>query len=419
MWLFKKANIIDPKSKFHLSTKDILVENGIITKIEDHIPNKNCKEIVFENMYVSTGWLDIGVYLGEPGNEHRETVLTLNEACKKGGFTSVATSGNEMYPITSKTDISFLSNTFDGKAVDIIPIGAISSELKGKELSEMYDLKSNGVIAFSDNNHTIQDTGLLMRALEYCKIFDGIIIQQPTDQQIAKGGMMHEGFMSTNLGLKGIPSLAEIIIIERDLELVKYLDTKIHFSSISSKEGVELIRKAKKDGLQVSCSVNFHHLIFTDEDLNSFDSNLKIIPPIRSKNDQLALWEGLKDGTIDYVESGHLPCDTEIKEVEFPYAAFGAIGLETLFPALNTFSNNKLSITEVINKINYNKRALFGLENSIAEGNVADFTFFNTDEEWNFELQNIGSKCKNTPFIGMKFKGKVLGTFKSNTFFEN
>lgn len=419
MWLIKKAKVIDPSSNFHLSIKDILVEDGLISAIEDEIANGNHQIISFENQNISTGWMDIGVYLGEPGSEHRDTLASLNESCKLGGFTCVATYGNEHNLIDSKNAIIFLGKYFNGKAIDILPIGAITVGSNGKELTELYDLKTNGAIAFCDSNKTIQDSGLLLRALEYCKIFDGLIIQQATDQHLARGGQMHEGNMSTNLGLKGIPSIAEEIILERDLKLIKYLGAKIHFSNISTKEGVEIIKNAKNEGMDVTCSVNFHHLVFTDNDLNEFNSNLKFNPPLRSKSDQKSLWDGLADGTIDYIESGHTPWDVESKEVEFPYAAFGAIGLETIFSAVNTFGKNILSIEQIVEKISNKKRDIFNQKLSIKVGEKANFTLFNIDQEWRFNENNIGSKCKNTPFIGMDLKGKVLGTFINNSFYEN
>ncbi len=419
MWLIKKAKIIDPASEHHLKIKDIAIDGNIIVNINDQIDAITPDVIELEGLHVSVGWFDVGVYLGEPGQEHRETKSSLNQACITGGFTTIATSGNETFPILTKSDLSFLNQPFDNQAITILPLGAVTMDQKGKDLSEMYDLKTNGAIAFSDHQHTIQDPSLMIRALEYCKIFDGLILQTPTDSRIAAGGMMHEGKVSTHLGLKGIPSLAEIVTINRDLELLKYVGSKLHFSSVTTAEGVELIRNAKSQGLQVTCSVNVHNLVFTDENLEGFDSNLKLFPPLRTQRDLEALWQGLLDGTINYVESGHLPCDPEIKAVEFPYAAFGAIGLETIFSLLCTYAKPGFDIVQVINHICYNQRKLFGQENTIANGSVADLTFFNPKEVWTFQEENIGSLGKNTPCVGMPLTGKVIGTFAQQKFHPN
>jgi dihydroorotase len=312
-------------------------------------------------------------------------------------------------PIHTKAEIEYVKNKTAGNLVDVFPVGAITHHTEGKELSEMYDMYTAGAIAFSDDKKPVSDAGLLMRALLYAKNFKGLILAHCDEKTVSLNGQMNEGKTSTGLGLKGIPALAEEIMIARNLFLCEYTGGKIHFQSVSTAASVDLIRQAKKKGLKVTASVNAHHLALDDSALDDFDTNCKVNPPLRTKPDMDALKKGLADGTIDTITSDHSPEDEENKKVEFDYAAFGMIGLETSFALANTYSNLKLN--DLIKKFTASSREILGLAiPKIKEKEKANLTLFLPNKEWKFEEKNILSKSKNTPFIGQKLKGKIIGT---------
>lgn len=413
--VLKNCKIIDKNSQYHGLRKSILIENGIIKAIDNQDFNAE-KTIDCSSFSVSAGWFDMRVSLCEPGLEHKETIKSGLKAAEFGGFTGVACLPNTQPIVQSKDTLSYIKTVANGSITALYPIAAATTDLKGEELSEMLDLHHHGAIAFSDAHNSISHTGLLVKALQYLKQVEALLILHPEDKKLTQFGQMNEGETSTFLGLKGIPALAEELVIKRDIELLDYAGFgKIHFSRISTKKSVEIIKKAKKEGKNITCDVSVAHLVFDDSVLTDFDTNFKLNPPLRTKSDIKALWEGIKDGTIDAIVSDHNPQDTESKFLEFDQAEFGMIALETAFAALNTNKPLGVDIETVIEKISENPRKILGLEAvTISENSAANLTVFDETKEWTFAISDIKSKSKNTPFIGTKFKGKVIGIINNN-----
>lgn len=398
---------------------DILIENGVISEIKENIENpKSLHEVKYDNLHVSTGWLDMRVSSKDPGYEAKEDLESLTNAAMAGGFTAIATLPNTKPVVQTKESISYLKRFSDSNLVDILPIGAVTKNCEGKDFTEMLDLHQAGAVAFSDGLHPLWNADILLKTLQYLYPINSLLINRAEEQNLAMFGQMHEGITSTMLGMKGIPPAAEELIIMRDLKLLEYAFSNagaiqfekpvLHFSTISTKKSVELIREAKKNGLPVSCDIAAHQLAFTDEALVEFDTNLKVNPPFRSADDIVALKAGLADGTIDAVVSDHNPQDEECKNLEFDLADFGIIGLQTTFSVLNEKSG--LTITDAIEKITTNPRKLLRLDNqSVEVGQVANLTLFNPDLVWEFNSGNNQSKSQNSPFLNTQLKGKALG----------
>ncbi|PWG04877.1 dihydroorotase [Polaribacter aquimarinus] len=410
--LIKSATIIDSSSPYHNQQKDILITNGIIQKIENSIPKKEDYQIVeFENLHISLGWFDTSVSLGEPGFEERETIQKGLQVAAKSGFTAVAVNANTNPVIDNKSAVEFLKNKATGSATNLYPIAALTQESKGVEMAELYDMQQSGAIAFGDYKKPIANDNLMKIALLYTQNFDGLVLSFPKNNSIAGEGIANEGLNSTKLGLKGSPDLAEHLQIARDLFLLEYTGGKVHIPTISSAKSVDLIKEAKKKGLQVTCSVSAHHITLSDDELETFDSNFKTNPPLRNKTDIKALQKGIKTGVIDIITSDHNPIDIENKKVEFSEAKSGTIGLESVFGAINSV----LNLEDFIENITTKPRAIFGLKNNIIkEGNKAEITFFNPDFKYTFTKEDILSTSKNSAFINKKLKGKAFGIFANN-----
>ncbi len=408
--LLKSAHIVNPSSPFHSQIKDILITDGIITKIEDSIQSQPGIEVIEEqNLHVSPGWIDIKSNLREPGEEWKETLKSGSEAGISGGFTHLIISPNTKQPLDSKNRIDYIKAASAELPISISSFGTLSHELRGEELSEMYEMSQAGAVAFTDDKNEVS-TGLMSKALLYAKNINQLIVSSPIDHSLAKNGQIHEGEISTRMGLKGIPSLSETLRIERDLALANYHNSPVHFSCISSQESVELIREAKKKGMKVTCDIAAHQLFFTDNDTRSFNSHFKVLPPFRTTSDREALIEGLNDGTIDAICSDHTPHDIEDKKLEFNLAEFGIIGLETAFAAVASATAGKLSTETLISKLTSGPTAIFNLpKNEIKVGEKANLTLFDPNRKWTFEKSDIRSKSKNTPFVGVEFTGKALG----------
>ena len=404
--LIKSATIVDPKSDFHNQTLDILIEKGIITQIAKSITNpKNYKEIKLDNLHVSQGWFDSSVSFGEPGYEERETIENGLKTAALSGFTAVAVNSNTNPVIDSNSDISFLKGKANGNAVNLYPIGALTRSSNGEDLAELYDMKNAGAVAFYDYQKPINNPNLMKLALQYASNFDGLVMSFPQESKISGSGVMNENRTSTSLGLKGNPTLAEELQISRDTFLLEYTGGKLHIPTISTAKSVELIRRAKQNKLNISCSVAIHNLVFTDETLSTFNTNHKVSPPLRSQTDIEALIDGLKDGTIDMVTSDHNPIDIEHKKIEFDFAKCGTIGLETAFGALQNCFTLKKTI-ELLTK----GKERFGIQiNTINIGNKADLSLFNPNETYKFTKAQIISTSKNSIFENFQLKGKVYG----------
>lgn len=408
--LFKSAVIVDPNSKYHLSKKDILVENGNIIHIEDALEIDVDRKVELENLHISSGWFDSSVSFGEPGFEDRETIDNGLEVAAKSGFTHIALNPTNQ-PITqNQSSIRYLISRTQHHPVRVFPIGALSMDSKGEKLTELYDMFSEGAIAFYDYQKPIENANLLKLALQYTQSFNGLVISFPFEKSIAYKGVVHEGKNSTLLGLKGIPSFSETLQIARDIQILEYTGGNLHIPTISTAGSVEKIRIAKARGLHISCSVNILHLILTDEVLNSFDTRYKILPPLRSKKDRLALLEGLADGTIDGVTSDHFPLTIEEKKVEFEQALYGSIGLESAFSALNAKVGMEKSISYL-----QRLKSIFGIkEHTISKGSEANFSLFQPEGSWTFKKENVYSSQINSALFGQKMKGRVYGIFADN-----
>ena len=415
--LLKSAKIIDVSSPYHNQKKDILITNGKITKIADTIANKKDFTIVNkENLHVSCGWFDTSVSFGEPGYEERETIKNGLQVAAKSGFTAIGLNSNTNPVIDNKSSVEFLLNKASSSATKLHPIAALTQQSKGVELAELYDMQQHGAIAFSDYNKPIENDNLMKIALLYAQNFNGLVLSFPKNISIAGEGIANEGENSTKLGLKGTPALAEHIQISRDLFLLEYTGGKLHIPTISTAKSVELIKNAKKKGLQVTCSVAVENLVLTDEELHSFDSNFKTNPPLRTKNDIKALQKAVKSGVIDVITSDHNPIDIEHKKVEFNNAKDGTIGLESAFGAINSV----LNLEDFIENITSKPREIFGLESiSISEGQSANITLFNPEKTYTFNNQHILSTSKNSAFINKKLKGYVYGVFANNQLILN
>jgi len=415
--LLKSATIIDTSSQYNNQQKDILITNGIIQEISDSIEKRSNYQVVqLDNLHVSCGWFDTSVSFGEPGFEERENIKNGLNVAAKSGFTSVAVNANSNPVIDHKSAIDFLQNKANGFATTLYPIGALTQKSKGIEMAELHDMKQSGAIAFGDYNLPIVNDNLMKIALLYAQNFNGLILSFPKNESIAGEGIANEGINSTRLGLKGNPALAEHIQIARDLSILEYTGGKLHIPTISTSKSIELIKEAKKKGLQVTCSVAVHHLTLTDDELQGFDSNFKVTPPLRTKTDVKGLQKAIKSGVIDIITSDHNPIDIEHKKVEFSEAKNGVIGLESAFGAINSV----LNLEDFIANLTSKPKAIFGLENhSIKENNIAEITLFNPQKEYNFTKENIISTSKNSPFLNKKLKGNAYGIYANKQLIIN
>lgn len=404
--IIKNAILLAENHSFNKQKVNIHIVNGIIEKISKApIEAEGATVIERENLHISAGWIDSSVSFGEPGFEDRETIANGLEVAAKSGFAYVAVNPNNQ-PVTDNiTAVKYLISQAVDTATTLLPIGALTKGEKGEDLAEMYDMQNYGAVAFGDYKKSVDNANLLKIALQYAQDFDAIVQTFCNDKTIKGKGVVHEGIVSTQLGLKGIPPLAEEIIVERNLSLLAYTGGKLYIPTISTAKTVELIRKAKQQGLKVSCSVAVHNLVLTDQTLNGFDTRYKVFPPLRDEEHQQALLQGVIDGTIDCITSDHYPLDIEQKKMEFDLAKSGTIGLETAFGALLTV----LPLEKVIEKLTAAKHIFKIEETPIEEGKKACITMFNPEGKTIFTKENILSKSKNSAFLGQELKGKVYG----------
>ena len=412
--LIKQARITDPNSSFNGQITDIFIENGVISQIGKDLSVQADQVIDAKGACLSPGWVDVFAHFGDPGYEYKESLESGSAAAAAGGFTDVFVIPNTQPVLQSKSNIEYIVSKAKALPVNIRPIGAITRGCEGKDLAEMYDMRASGAVAFSDGIHAVQSAGLLVKALQYVKAFNGVLIQLPDDKSINPHGLMHEGIISTQLGMAGKPALAEELVVNRDIELTRYAESQIHFTAVSTARSVDAIRAAKKEGPGISCSVTPYHLFFCDEDITTYDSNLKVNPPLRSKEDRAALISALQNGDIDCIATHHLPHEYDSKVLEFEYAKFGMIGLETAFGVLQT------AVPEVkpelwVQLLAIGPRAIFGLDPvTIEKGAVASLTLFDPKEKWTVTEKDLRSRSKNTPFTGKELTGKVKGIFNKD-----
>ena len=410
-FLIKQVRIIAPTAPLNGQIKDILITDGIITTIADTITEPAATQIEHKNLCISIGWMDSFAAIGDPGYEYKETLETGARAAAAGGFTDIMVLPNTNPIVHNKSQITYITQRAKTLAVNIHPIGAVTKNAEGKDLAEMYDMHQSGAIAFGDGTNAIQSSGLLLKALQYVKSFDGTIIQIPEDKSIGSNGLINEGIISTRLGLPGKPAIAEELMVARDIKLAAYTESKLHFTGVSSAKSIALIKEAKKVGIQITCAVSPQHLFFIDADLQDYDTNLKLNPPLRTATDRKALLEALADGTIDCIASHHFPQNWDSKTCEFEYAKAGSIGLETVFGVLEmAMDNSNWSIDQTVAILSIHPRNIFGLAiPEIKEGAAACLTLFVPNETYIFEESMIQSKSKNAAFIGKQLKGKVIG----------
>jgi dihydroorotase len=410
--LLKSAKIIDSNNtELHLKKRDILINNGVIEKIAVTIaPRAKTKIVEHKNLHVSIGWFDTGVSFGEPGYEERETIANGLQCAAKSGFTDVILNPSSHPVPDSSSDIVFLKNAAKDNLTGLHPLGNLTVKGESESLAELYDMKNSGAVGFYDYKHPISNPNLLKIALQYAQGFNATVCSFPLDVKIAGKGVVNEGEESTQLGLKGIPALAEELQVARDLFILEYTGGKLHIPTISTKNSVNLIAAAKKKGLNLTCSVAIHNLIFNDSTLREFDTNFKTLPPLRTKEDSKELIKGIKNGTIDFVTSDHTPLNIELKQVEFDNATYGTIGLESAFGALLTVIDIEAAI-ELLTK----GRETFGMETpELQEGKAASLTLFEPVTAYQFTTSTIVSSSKNSMFLGKTLKGKVIGTIANN-----
>jgi dihydroorotase len=417
--LIKNAFLVDPQ--VNLNTQgDLLIEDGKISKIDSTIKENVDEVFDFKNCVIVPGLADVHVHLREPGREDEETVQTGIEAGMSGGFTALCCMPNTEPAIDCAEVVTFVKDRAANSLVDVYPIGAVTKKREGKELALLGEMYEAGVVAFSDDGEPVSSSKIMKYALEYSSMFDLPIIEHCEDKSLTENGVMNESVNSTKFGLPPHPALAEVIIALRDIAILRYTGGKLHLAHISSKETVEVLRQAKKEGLNITGEVTPHHFTLTDDAVAGYDTNTKVNPPLRTNSDVDALISALKDGTIDVIASDHAPHSIEEKEWEYIYAPFGMIGLETSIGLTLTklYHDRILSLEEIIFKMSINPRRIFKLKEAILKtGALANLTILNLDKEWIVDKFSFKSKSINTPFHGWKLKGKSVGVLNNSKFF--
>ena len=408
--LLRQVKVLDPGGPLHNTVTDLQIENGRLVKAGAKLPKGKGEEISMEGLHASPGWVDLRAHFRDPGEEYKEGLVNGLDAAAAGGFTAVAVLPSTNPPVDQRAAVEYLLRKGQDHGVRVLPLGALTKGLKGEQLAELFDMHDAGAVAFTDDLHPADNTRLMVLALQYVMNFDGRVMALAQDTDLCAQGQMHEGVMSTRLGMRGIPAIAEPIRLARDLELLEYTGSRLHVDVVSTAQGVELIRQAKAKKLRVTASVAAHHLMLDDGSLRGFDTNYKVMPPLRSLEHMEALREGVKDGTIDSIVSDHRPEDTEHKKVEFAQAAFGIIGLETSYAVANTALKSRMTDRRIVERFCQGPRAALGLPvPHLVEGEMAEITLFAPEHQWMFAETDIVSRSRNTPFIGHRFTGKVMG----------
>lgn len=418
MHLLKHVTIADITSSENGRTVDLRISDGRITEIGTGLSVGKKETIIdLKGAYVSPGFIDIGPYLGDPGHEEREDIESLVAAGLRGGYTALAPLPNTQPIRHDKSGIRYLTERSRGLPVALLPLGAVSMKTEGNDLTEMIDMHHAGAVAFTDGLHPITSAGLLSRALHYVKSFGGTVINQPLDDSLSPGGQLHEGIVSTQLGMRGIPDLSETLTVHRDLELLAYADSRLLLHLISCAKSLELIKAAKAKGLAAFASVAALNLQFTVEQLADFDSNFKVLPPLRAETDRQALVDGVVAGVIDCVVSNHVAHQEEGKKLEFSYADFGSLGLESCFAQASTVLGDRLTPAELAALFSHGPRRSLNLPTlSIEKDAAAELSFFQLDREWTFSREDLAGKGDNSPLLGKVLKGGPVGIYRNGQF---
>ncbi len=411
--LIQSATILNQASPFHKKKKNVLIQNGTITEIGDKKYSAD-KAIDASGMFLSAGWVDLGAYVGDPGYEHKEDLTSVGKAAAAGGFTELAVLPNTQPSVQSKNEVSYLTSDNGNRLVQIHAMASVTRNNKGEDLTEMIDLHEAGAIAFTDGLKPVWHTDIFLKALQYLQKFDGLLIDHSEDVWLNLFGQMHEGINSTQLGLKGMPRIAEELPVSRNLSLLEYAGGRLHLARLSTAKSVALVRAAKARGLNVTCDITAYQPLLDDSMLHSFDTNYKVNPPLREKADAAALIKGLKDGTIDTLCSGHLPQDAESKNLEFDLADPGIINLQTFASNLTALSSS-VPWADLVDKITTAPRRILGLEEVVIDVNQkANLTLVDPACEWILDDKTNLSKARNSPWYGTKLKGKARAIFNNS-----
>lgn len=412
--LIKNGRVVDPGSQID-ETLDILIERGKIVDLKAKIEAEGPKIIDASRLVVAPGFIDMHAHLREPGQEEKEDIRTASQAAARGGFTSVCAMPNTD-PVNDNRGVTeyILSEAKKRAAVNIFPVAAITKSLQGEELTDMADLKEAGAVAFSDDGRPVQNSQVMRRALEYARFLDMVVIDHCEDKYLTENGVMHEGEKSYLFGLKGIPSSAEEIMVSRDIILAEKASARIHIAHLSTKGAVLLVKEAKKRRIKVTAEVTPHHLVLTDAQLETYNTNLKVNPPLRSKEEVQALIEAVKEGTIDVFATDHAPHSPEDKEVEIDRAPFGIDGLETAVSLLldRLVNKNIIPLPRFIQMMSCTPAKILGLDakGKIRVGSDADLTILNLRKEIVVDVRQFSSRSRNNPFHDWKLKGAPVMT---------
>ncbi len=412
--LIQAPEILDPGSPFHLKEKNVLIQDGRISAIGDKNYSAD-KTIKAQGMKLSAGWFDLGTFIGDPGLEYKEDLESGARVAAAGGFTEIAMLPNTVPCVQTKNEISYIVRNNQNRLVQIHPMASVTLNNKGEELTEMIDLHTAGAAAFTDGLKPVWHTDILLKSLQYIQKFNGVLIDHPEDYWLNLFGQMHEGVNSTRLGLKGMPRIAEEIVIGRNLELLQYAGGRLHFSRLSTGRSLELMKAAKKK-LQVSCDVTVYQAILDDSMLADFDANYKVNPPLRERGDNESIIKALKDGTVDVLSSGHMPQDEESKNVEFDRAEFGMISLQTFCANLITLSK-QVDLDVLVEKVTAGPRKVLGLPiPRVEEDAPANLTLVDPDRKWLLDENSNLSKSRNSPWFGKELTGKAVAVFNNGHF---
>lgn len=411
--LLKNTVVVDLQSPYHGQTVDIRIQDDQIVEIGSDLEASKTEDVYdLGGASISPGWVEMHSDFADPGFEERESLVSGAMAALRGGFSTVCITPNTHPVIQSKSDIEYIYSKGASLPVNLFPIGALSKNLEGDEMTEMYDMFSSGAVAFSDGKKPVANPNLLKMALQYAIPHEMTVVNFPFEPRLAVGGQVNEGHVGTYLGMKGIPNLSEELMVARDIELLEYSGGKLHLSSISTRGSVERIRAAKAKGLNISCDVNVYNLVLIDEVVSEYDALFKVLPPIRSEDDRLALIEGVVDGTVDAVAVDHIPFDEEHKKCEFQNASFGMAYIEHAFGLYGAQLSNHISLERWVQCLTQGPREAYGLGTiSILEGSPAELTVFSPDEEWSDNKMNVESAAWNQPFIGQVLKGRAKGVY--------
>ena len=411
--LLANARLLDPASQVDVNA-DLLIEKGKIARIAADIDAENIEKLDLTGHIVTPGWFDMHVHFREPGREDKETIKSGCAAAAAGGFTGACPMPNTQPVADSRSIIEFMIDEAKDLPVDVHPIAAATKGSKGQELTEIAELIDAGAVAFSDDGVTIATAEIARRVMEYASMYDVPIIEHCEEHSMTKGAAMHEGAMSTRLGIPGMPGVAEDLIVARDILLAEFTGARVHIAHISTARSVDLVRDAKKRSVQVTCEVMPHHFCLTDESIANYDANFKMNPPLRTRTDVEAMIAGLKDGTIDVIATDHAPHSPEEKDVEFAAAPFGIVGLETALGLVMThlIAPGHLTLQQAIHKITWAPREILRLPQAVLkEGENANLTIFDPAQEWVVDPKQFYSKSRNTPFAGWKLKGRPAGIY--------